>query len=39
MNEHGLAGLTDHVLTQLVALSNNLGQPALDYVILGEGNT
>jgi rhamnose utilization protein RhaD (predicted bifunctional aldolase and dehydrogenase) len=27
------------VLTQLVALSNNLGQPDLDYVILGEGNT
>ena len=27
------------VLTQLVTMSNNLGDPALDYVILGEGNT
>lgn len=27
------------VLDQLVALSNTLGQPELDYVILGEGNT
>jgi rhamnose utilization protein RhaD (predicted bifunctional aldolase and dehydrogenase) len=27
------------ILTQLVTLSNNLGNPALDYVILGEGNT
>ncbi len=26
-------------LTQLVAMSNNLGDPALDYAILGEGNT
>jgi rhamnose utilization protein RhaD (predicted bifunctional aldolase and dehydrogenase) len=30
---------SDDVLTQLVAMSNNLGDPALDYVILGEGNT
>ena len=29
----------DDVLAQLVAMSNNLGDPALDYVILGEGNT
>jgi rhamnose utilization protein RhaD (predicted bifunctional aldolase and dehydrogenase) len=27
------------VLAQLVAMSHNLGDPALDYVILGEGNT
>lgn len=27
------------ILTQLVAMSRNLGNPALDYVILGEGNT
>jgi rhamnose utilization protein RhaD (predicted bifunctional aldolase and dehydrogenase) len=27
------------VLDQLVALSNTLGRPELDYVILGEGNT
>jgi rhamnose utilization protein RhaD (predicted bifunctional aldolase and dehydrogenase) len=27
------------VLDQLVALSNNLGRPELDYAILGEGNT
>jgi len=27
------------VLDQLVGMSNNLGDPALDYVILGEGNT
>jgi rhamnose utilization protein RhaD (predicted bifunctional aldolase and dehydrogenase) len=26
-------------LTQLVAMSNRLGDPTLDYVILGEGNT
>jgi rhamnose utilization protein RhaD (predicted bifunctional aldolase and dehydrogenase) len=26
-------------LTQLITMSNNLGNPALDYVILGEGNT
>jgi len=29
----------DDILTQLVTMSNNLGDPALDYVILGEGNT
>jgi rhamnose utilization protein RhaD (predicted bifunctional aldolase and dehydrogenase) len=27
------------VLTQLVVMSNNLGDPALDYAILSEGNT
>ncbi len=27
------------ILVQLVTMSNNLGDPALDYVILGEGNT
>jgi rhamnose utilization protein RhaD (predicted bifunctional aldolase and dehydrogenase) len=31
--------MTDDLLTQLVAMSNRLGQPELDYVILGEGNT
>jgi rhamnose utilization protein RhaD (predicted bifunctional aldolase and dehydrogenase) len=29
----------DTILQQLVAMSNRLGDPALDYVILGEGNT
>jgi rhamnose utilization protein RhaD (predicted bifunctional aldolase and dehydrogenase) len=29
----------NEILTQLVAMSNDLGQPTLDYVILGEGNT
>jgi rhamnose utilization protein RhaD (predicted bifunctional aldolase and dehydrogenase) len=29
----------DAILAQLVQLSNNLGQPEYDYVILGEGNT
>jgi rhamnose utilization protein RhaD (predicted bifunctional aldolase and dehydrogenase) len=29
----------DDVLTQLVTMSNHLGEPALDYAILGEGNT
>ena len=29
----------DKILAQLVTMSNNLGHPALDYVILGEGNT
>jgi rhamnose utilization protein RhaD (predicted bifunctional aldolase and dehydrogenase) len=29
----------DNALAQLVTMSNNLGDPALDYVILGEGNT
>lgn len=27
------------ILTRLVTMSRNLGNPALDYVILGEGNT
>jgi rhamnose utilization protein RhaD (predicted bifunctional aldolase and dehydrogenase) len=31
--------LRDDTLAQLVAMSNNLGDPALDYVILGGGNT
>jgi rhamnose utilization protein RhaD (predicted bifunctional aldolase and dehydrogenase) len=31
--------MTTDILTQLVTLSNNLGNPANDYVILGEGNT
>ena len=31
--------MTDTILDQLVTLSNNLGQPSNDYVILGEGNT
>jgi rhamnose utilization protein RhaD (predicted bifunctional aldolase and dehydrogenase) len=31
--------MQDDILTQLVAMSHNLGDPALDYVILGEGNT
>ena len=31
--------MPDSVLDQLVALSNHLGRPELDYVILGEGNT
>jgi rhamnose utilization protein RhaD (predicted bifunctional aldolase and dehydrogenase) len=31
--------MRNDVLAQLVAMSNNLGDPALDYVILGEGNT
>ncbi len=31
--------MTDETLKQLVAMSNTLGNPALDYVILGEGNT
>jgi rhamnose utilization protein RhaD (predicted bifunctional aldolase and dehydrogenase) len=29
----------DDILAQLIAMSNSLGDPALDYVILGEGNT
>ena len=29
----------DDILAQLVTMSKNLGDPALDYVILGEGNT
>jgi len=31
--------MSDDVVAQLVTMSNNLGGPALDYVILGEGNT
>jgi rhamnose utilization protein RhaD (predicted bifunctional aldolase and dehydrogenase) len=31
--------MPDSVLDRLVALSNHLGRPELDYVILGEGNT
>jgi rhamnose utilization protein RhaD (predicted bifunctional aldolase and dehydrogenase) len=29
----------DHVLGQLIVMSRRLGDPALDYAILGEGNT
>ncbi len=31
--------MTENILDQLVTLSNTLGRPELDYVILGEGNT
>lgn len=31
--------MQNDILTQLVVMSNHLGNPALDYVILGEGNT
>jgi rhamnose utilization protein RhaD (predicted bifunctional aldolase and dehydrogenase) len=31
--------MSNDILTQLTTMSNNLGDPALDYVILGEGNT
>jgi rhamnose utilization protein RhaD (predicted bifunctional aldolase and dehydrogenase) len=31
--------MTDDILQQLITMSNNLGDPARDYVILGEGNT
>lgn len=31
--------MSDEILRQLVAMSNGLGDTALDYVILGEGNT
>ncbi|MGE5602025.1 MAG: class II aldolase/adducin family protein [Nitrososphaerales archaeon] len=31
--------MQEPILDQLVALSNELGRPELDYVILGEGNT
>lgn len=31
--------MEDGVLEQLITMSNNLGDPGLDYVILGEGNT
>ena len=30
--------MQDDVLTQLIAMSNSLGNPTLDYIILGEGN-
>lgn len=35
MNEN----VNENVLAQLVTMSRNLGEPANDYVILGEGNT
>lgn len=31
--------MADNALLQLIAMSHNLGEPNLDYVILGEGNT
>jgi rhamnose utilization protein RhaD (predicted bifunctional aldolase and dehydrogenase) len=31
--------MSDNILDQLVTMSNHLGDPALDYAILGEGNT
>lgn len=31
--------MENNILSELVAMSNNLGEPANDYVILGEGNT
>jgi rhamnose utilization protein RhaD (predicted bifunctional aldolase and dehydrogenase) len=31
--------MSPQILTDLVAMTNALGNPALDYVILGEGNT
>ncbi len=31
--------IPNEILTQLITLSNNLGNPTNDYVILGEGNT
>ena len=31
--------MDNEVLRQLVALSNNLGRPELDYAMMGEGNT
>jgi rhamnose utilization protein RhaD (predicted bifunctional aldolase and dehydrogenase) len=31
--------MQNDILAQLVAMSRNLGEPSLDYVILGEGNT
>ena len=33
------AGIQHKILSKLVTMSNNLGDPVLDYVILGEGNT
>jgi hypothetical protein len=29
----------DEILTQLATMTRHLGDPALDYTILGEGNT
>jgi rhamnose utilization protein RhaD (predicted bifunctional aldolase and dehydrogenase) len=31
--------MTDTILSQLIAMSRSLGDPAMDYVMLGEGNT
>src|SRR3990172_9422049 len=31
--------MVDAILSQLIAMSRNLGDPAMDYAILGEGNT
>jgi rhamnose utilization protein RhaD (predicted bifunctional aldolase and dehydrogenase) len=31
--------MTEDILNRLVTLSNHLGNPALDYTIMGEGNT
>jgi rhamnose utilization protein RhaD (predicted bifunctional aldolase and dehydrogenase) len=31
--------MQDDAISELVTMSNNLGDPTLDYVILGEGNT
>jgi rhamnose utilization protein RhaD (predicted bifunctional aldolase and dehydrogenase) len=31
--------MTQEILNQLIVMSNNLGRPENDYVILGEGNT
>ncbi|HID86354.1 MAG TPA: aldolase [Anaerolineae bacterium] len=31
--------MSDEILSQLITMSRHLGDPALDYVILGEGNT
>ena len=31
--------MDNEILNQLVALSNNLGRPELDYAMMGEGNT
>ena len=31
--------MNNEILRQLIALSNNLGRPELDYSIMGEGNT
>jgi len=31
--------MVDAILSQLIAMSRNLGDPAMDYAVLGEGNT